>query len=246
VADGSPVVNAIYKYDSHGNQSLFTSSGIFIPIGLAFDGSGNLYVGNLGDNDVLKVTPQGQSSVIANYPAISGPQALAIDKNGNLYVANGPNNSVEKITPSGSASVFANTGFDTTPDGLAFDSSGNLYVACGASDTIEKFNPQGQGSVFASSGMNYPRGLAFDSSGNLYVANNAANSGGDGTIEKFNAQGQGTVFINGLSYPSYIAVLPVPEPSVWTFILLGLSTVVLVWNRECGTNSIKEPTPTAH
>ena len=184
--------------------------------------------------------------MIANYPAISGPQALAIDKNGNLYVANGPNNTIEKITPGGSVSVFANTGFDTTPDGLAFDSGGNLYVACGASDTIEKFNPQGQGSVFASSGMNYPRGLAFDSSGNLYVANNAANSGCDGTIEKFNAQGQGTIFITGLSYPSYIAVLPVPEPSVWAFILLSLSTVVLLRNRECDTNPIAEPRPTAH
>ncbi|MGA3284966.1 MAG: SBBP repeat-containing protein [Verrucomicrobiota bacterium] len=107
-------------------------------------------------------------------------------------------------------------------------SSGNLYVANAADNTIGKFNSQGYGTLFAGSGLDNPRGLAFDSSGNLYVANYD-----DNTIERFNAQGKGTVFINsGLSYPRYIALQPVPEPSVCAFIVLGLATAASLCHRK--------------
>ena len=43
-------LNTVLDFDSIGNQSTFAtaSSGLDYPLGLAFDGSGNLYVANSG------------------------------------------------------------------------------------------------------------------------------------------------------------------------------------------------------
>jgi DNA-binding beta-propeller fold protein YncE len=56
----------ILKYDSHGRASLFYSTGLSNPQGIAFDQSGNLFVANYWSGDILKITPQGVSSVFAN------------------------------------------------------------------------------------------------------------------------------------------------------------------------------------
>ena len=42
------------------------ATGFNIPVGLAFDAAGNLYVANTGDNTVSKVTPAGVVSTFAS------------------------------------------------------------------------------------------------------------------------------------------------------------------------------------
>jgi sugar lactone lactonase YvrE len=197
-------VDSILNFNSTGIQSTFATAanGLNYPAGLAFDGSGNLYVANTGGGlqgspSIEKFSSSGTGSVFTT-SGLSYPADLAFDENGNLYVANAGNNTVEEFNSSGTGSVFATatSGLDS-PFGLAFDSSGNLYVA-NYSNTILKFTPSGTGTVFATSGLDNPQALAFDSSGNLYVANY-----GNNTIEKFNASGIGSTFAsystNGLA-----------------------------------------------
>ncbi len=209
--------NTIDKFNSSGNGSDFAtaSSGLNWPLGLAFDGSGNLYVANwadAGNGTIEKFTTSGQASVFANL----GPDApygdLAFDSHGNLYatVADYTNGlfsgivEIDRFDSMGNRSVFVSTnigyqGFGFS--GLAFSSSGNLYTG-NSPFTIEKFDTNGVGTVFATSGVDNPNGLTFDSSGNLYVANYSNN-----TIEKFNPNGQGTIFAstNLLSAPIGLA-----------------------------------------
>ena len=189
-------VDSILNFNSTGIQSTFATAanGLNYPAGLAFDGSGNLYVANTGGGlqgspSIEKFSSSGTGSVFTT-SGLSYPADLAFDENGNLYVANAGNNTVEEFNSSGTGSVFATatSGLDS-PFGLAFDSSGNLYVA-NYSNTILKFTPSGTGTVFATSGLDNPQALAFDSSGNLYVANY-----GNNTIEKFNASGIGSTFV---------------------------------------------------
>jgi sugar lactone lactonase YvrE len=161
--------------------------------GLAFDGSGNLFVTNYGDNSIDKFTPDGVRSVFAS--GLSNPAGLAFDGSGNLYVAeyNGNNDgTIVKFTPGGVETVFA-AGLDGPLDPV-IDRSGNLYVS-EYSGTIMRFTPAGVGSVFAS-GLNGPVGLAFDGSGNLFVSSDTA----DQSIMRFTPDGLGTVFTTTTPY----------------------------------------------
>ncbi|MGD0059768.1 MAG: NHL repeat-containing protein [Verrucomicrobiia bacterium] len=60
-------VNEIEKFNPSGQGSTFISTNLMnLAIDLAFDSSGNLYVANHGDSDVLKFTPDGVGSVFAS------------------------------------------------------------------------------------------------------------------------------------------------------------------------------------
>jgi len=110
---------AIERFRPDGVGSVFASTGLNAPTGLAFDGAGNLYAANYGNNTIERFTPGGVGSVFASTGLIK-PEGLAFDRAGNLYVANvgsysGQRNHsfIEKFTPDGIGSVFANTGLNT-------------------------------------------------------------------------------------------------------------------------------------
>jgi DNA-binding beta-propeller fold protein YncE len=115
------------------------------PQGLAFDQSGNLYVGSEGSNSILKIDPAGNMSTFASTPL---PIGLAFDKAGNLYVANNAAYTVTEFNPSGNGSVFLNLRSEPYyPNFLAFDSSGNLYIV-GDGGVLES-DPHRNMTVFA-------------------------------------------------------------------------------------------------
>ena len=71
-------VSVIRKYASDGSSSLFTSSLLDNPGGLAFDSNGDLYVPNRDDSNILKFKPDGSGTVFANATNGDGPQFIAI------------------------------------------------------------------------------------------------------------------------------------------------------------------------
>lgn len=196
----------IMKFDLSGQGSVFTSSGLFHPDGLAFDSSGNLYVANwyyIEKYDAA-ATPSFFASE-SSYWALGG---LAFDSSGNLYVANfgvgGGDSTIDQYDLLKHRLTFASPPDLNGVMGLALDSSGNLYAANNDVGTIEIITPQGKASVFARN-LQAPVGLAFDCSGNLYVANSDANE-----ILKFTPSGNRSVFASsglywpwGLAFDSY-------------------------------------------
>jgi hypothetical protein len=155
-----------------------TSSRLNFPNGVALDSSGNLYIADVGNNQVYEVTPSGTLSVVtgngtAGVPTagpavnseINGPGGLATDSAGDLYIAEYHGNRVDKINSSGILSVVAGTGVAGAPtpgpaissklhgpDTVAVDSSGNLYIADEENEVVEKVTPSGTLSVFAGNG----------------------------------------------------------------------------------------------
>ena len=215
----------IYKFTPGGVQSSIASG--VDPIGLAFDSAGNLFAID-PPGDIYKFAPDGTRSTFASIPwpasGIIYLQGLAVDNAGDVFVSDwygsegdggsGGYGTIYKITPGGVQSTFA-SGLDF-PEGLAIDSAGNVFVSAMVDNSIYKITPAGTLSTFAS-GLDGPYGLAFDNSGNLFEADQ-----GSGNIYEFTSNGGSTTFASGLNEPWGLAVQPVPEPSTWAMVGIGV------------------------
>lgn len=93
----------------------------------------------------------------------------------------------------------------------------NLFVPGFANNTITEITPGGAQSTFAS-GLDDPWGLAFNSEGDLFEAD--ADSG---NIYEFTPGGVQSTFASVVEgNPSEFAFQPVPEPSVWAILGIGI------------------------
>jgi sugar lactone lactonase YvrE len=136
--------------------------------GIATDASGNVYVADLGNSSIRKVTHAGFVSSLRSVGA-SGPLDVAADRMGNLYVATATTapvggGTIQKITPAGVATTlttdadFGFTHFPTFWAGdnefayagtIATDAAGNVYVAGYFGETVSKITPSGVVSIVA-------------------------------------------------------------------------------------------------
>jgi len=129
--------------DGHAMQWI---EGMGIATGLAFDKTGNLYVGDRSGT-IFKIGTDREIFVFATLEPSMAAYHLAFSPAGDLYVT-GPTTSsferVYKISPAGEVSVFFR-GLGR-PQGLAFDRSGNLYVAAslGGKRGIVRITPQAE------------------------------------------------------------------------------------------------------
>jgi prepilin-type N-terminal cleavage/methylation domain-containing protein len=176
-------------------------------IDVAADSSGNLYVADLDNNLIRKITPGGVVTTLAGSGAsgstngtgtgasFNGPYGLAIDSSGNVYVADMYNNLIRKITPGGVVTTLAGSGTAGTlngtgtasefksPNNLAVDSSGNIYVEDDYNRLVRMITSAGVVTTLAGSGasgstngtgtaasFNGLSGIAVSSTGILYVS----------------------------------------------------------------------------
>ena len=196
-----------YLYESDNStgkiyQFTTTSSGTLIKIefasgienvrGLAFDRSGNLFVGQ--SDRIIKIAPNGFTNIFALN--VNGPNSLAFNRAGDLFVTDRDGH-VLRFSPQGQGSIFV-SGL-VKPTGLAFDKDDNLFVADFGSDAIFKVTPEGSRTVFALN-MKGPQGLAFDRTGVLYAVN-----GTNGTIEAFTRVGSRFTRVVNLANPIGLA-----------------------------------------
>ena len=151
-----------------------TSSTLDYPYGVAVDSSGNVYIADLYNAEVEKVTASGTLSIFAGTGSQAAPTAgtatnsplntpvgVAVDSSGNVYIADTNNDVVEKVA-GGTLSIFAGAGSRGAPTagpatssklggpfGVAVDSSGNVYIADGLNNVVEKVTPAGTLSIIA-------------------------------------------------------------------------------------------------
>jgi gliding motility-associated-like protein len=176
---GIRMISASGQVSSIGTDALpgppFNVPKLNNPRGVVKDKSGNLFVANYSNHNILKITPSGTITVFAgisqagtadgpgNVANIINPNGIAIDKDDNLYVSDG-NNAIRKISPSGYVYTLAGQPSAGTldgigpaakfnkPAGLAVDKDGNIYVADQGGFVIRKITPNGQVTTIAGSG----------------------------------------------------------------------------------------------
>ncbi|HEY0703403.1 MAG TPA: choice-of-anchor D domain-containing protein [Candidatus Acidoferrales bacterium] len=144
------------KYTGDGGPA--TSATLNDPQGIAFDGLGNLYIADAGNNVIRRIDANGTITTYAgngtqgfsgdNGAATSAelgfPQAIASDTSGNIFIADTGNNRIRLVNVTSKIiTTIAGTGEDNYsgdggpatsatlggPDGLAVDTAGNVYIA---------------------------------------------------------------------------------------------------------------------
>ncbi|HEY9002331.1 MAG TPA: T9SS type A sorting domain-containing protein [Mucilaginibacter sp.] len=128
---------------SEVDNSTGTSARFNGPIGITYDGSGNLYVTDNAANTIRKISttsPYAVTTFVASTAGLSAPQGLTIDASGYVEVADAGNNKVRTISPTGLVFTLAGDGVQNdsdavgalaelyTPTAIVADYSGYLYV----------------------------------------------------------------------------------------------------------------------
>jgi ribosomal protein S11 len=145
------------------------------PHGIAVDSQTNIYVTDMYNHVIRKLTPAGVNWVVStiagqvgswgatdgtnNQAQFNGPRGIVLDGSGNLYVADTGNNTIRKLTPRGTNWVVS------TIAGLA----GNA----GSTDSSNSY-----------SRFKFPMGIAMDTGGHLYVTDE-----GNSTIRRLTLSG---------------------------------------------------------
>jgi len=145
-----------------------------LPVGMAVNSAGNIYVADADAGTIRKITPGAVVSTFAGsfarYGSQNGtgsaarfnlPGDVAVDSSNNLYVADTNNCTIRKITPAAVVTTLAGlaspghtngTGsaarFDF-PQGVAVDTTGKIYVADTVESAIRKITPTAVVSTFA-------------------------------------------------------------------------------------------------
>jgi sugar lactone lactonase YvrE len=172
-----------------------TSASFNYPYGIAIDQSGNIYVSEIVNQLIRKISLNGVVSTFAGSgttgnnngmgiaSSFNEPSGLAVDAAGNIYVADQQNNVIRKITPGGLVSTFAGSGVAGNtngnaatssflyPTGIAIDAAGNMYVADSGNNLIRKISASGMVSTYAGRG---PQGTANGASSAASFSNPTA------------------------------------------------------------------------
>jgi uncharacterized protein (TIGR03437 family) len=148
-----------------GDNGAATSALLRAPLGIAFDGAGNLYIADTGNNRVREVyvsngtiatiagngtaSTTGDGGLAVN-AAVNQPAAVAVDASGNIFIAERSGQVVREIATSGVINTVAGTagvaGFPSSETGVA----------------LQQY-------------LNIPQGLMVDAGGGLLIADSGNN-----------------------------------------------------------------------
>lgn len=167
-----------YGYSGDGRPAQYAA--LYAPKGLFVDQEANLYIADLGNGRIRRITPDGTITTIAGtssqgYSGDAGmatsaqlnyPSAIFVDTTGNRYIADSGNNVIRCITSGGAITTVAGNswagysgdgGFAVAacllqPQGVAVDDYGNLYVADSGNNRVRKIAFEGTISTVAGNG----------------------------------------------------------------------------------------------
>jgi uncharacterized protein (TIGR03437 family) len=162
------------------------------PYDVAVDSKGNVYIADLGNGRVRKVSAKGTIETLAGSPApMVAPRNLVVDAADNVYVTDFGAHRIYRFASDGKFSIVAGTGeagyngdgFANTcalnaPAGLAVDSKGVLYFADSQNHLIRNLTLGIVTTIVKDPQVRWPTGIAIDQNPGIYMSSSADGSGG--------------------------------------------------------------------
>lgn len=164
---------------------------------------GTIYVADWDAGRVLRVSPAGRVTIVAE--ELDQPSGLALDSAGNLYISTfaqgmSKEGTVVRIGTDGMKTVFA-VGLSGAAD-LAIDSNDNLYVAGFSDNTIYRVSSMGEVTTFVTN-ISGPSALLLDTEGELLAL-----SSSEGALYRIDGMGDVVRIAGGLVAPSDLVLHP--------------------------------------
>ena len=141
-----------------GNGQGSAANQLYLPVGVAVDSSGNVYVADTWNHRVQEWAPGATSGVTVaggnGYGSAANqldyPTGVALDSAGDVYVVDRVNARVQEWAPGATSGVTVAGGSGGSaanqflnPYGVALDSFGNIYVADESNDRIQRWGNLG-------------------------------------------------------------------------------------------------------
>jgi uncharacterized protein (TIGR03437 family) len=201
-----------------GDGGLAINASLSVPVGMALDSSGNLYIGDSGDNLIREVTTNGNITSIAGngesgysqgdenlaiYSELSQPEGVAVDGSGNVYFSDTNNEVIREVTPAGIISTIA----------------GNQGIGNG-----------GDGGPAGAASLDTPIGIVLTGTGLIYIADSSSGYQ-DSEIRLLTPSTGAVPTITNNGVVSVDSSFPIVSPNSWISIYgTNLASAPAVWN----------------
>jgi sugar lactone lactonase YvrE len=167
-----------------GDGGPATRAQLGVPLGIAVDDSGNLYIADADNNRIRKVDTAGTITSIAGNGVegfagdgglavaaeLSYPEGVTVDHAGSLYIADSGNDRIRKVDTGGRINTIVGSGIRgfsgdgepaataqlAYPDAVAVDRHGDVYIGDWGNYRVRKVDQNGTITTLAGLGPNYP------------------------------------------------------------------------------------------
>jgi DNA-binding beta-propeller fold protein YncE len=139
---GDSSTREVYRFDEAGKPVPLTSGGIGIPMSIAVNKAGELFVADLELHRLWKVPESGGKP--EKFAEVAAPCGLCFDEAGNLWVVSRGKEQVFKVSPEGRTEVVVKSRVMNFPHNIALDKSGTAFITDGYEKAVWKLAPDSE------------------------------------------------------------------------------------------------------
>jgi sugar lactone lactonase YvrE len=160
---GDSATREVYRFDAEGKPQPLTKAGIGIPVAVAVNKVGKIFVADLELHIIYKVPSAGGQPV--EFARVTAPRGMTIDAEENLWIICHREDLLIKLSPEAKKTVVVKgqpLAAPSFPAGIVVGQDGTAYIADGYNKAVWKVTAEGKpAKLAAGEPLVHPVGLAW-------------------------------------------------------------------------------------